>query len=70
MMLGTAASSSIAVADGRFSQGGQSCVRKIAMPSEIGTPITSAMSAVVSVPTIADPGAVTGRCSTSQTLEP
>ena len=53
MMLGTAASSSIVVATGRFSQGGQSWVRKIAMPRLIGTPTTSAISAVVSVPTTA-----------------
>jgi hypothetical protein len=36
-----------------LSQGGQSCVRKIAMPSESGTPITTAISAEVSVPTMA-----------------
>ena len=53
MMLGTAARSSIVVAIGRLSQGGQSCVKKIAMPSEIGTPITRAISAEVRVPTMA-----------------
>ena len=39
MMLGTAARSSIVVATGRFSQAGQSWVRKTAMPRRPGTPI-------------------------------
>jgi hypothetical protein len=53
MMLGTAASSSIVVETGRRSHGGQSCVRKIAMPMETGTPITRAIKAEVRVPVMA-----------------
>ncbi len=68
MMLGTAASNSMVVATGRLSQGGQSWVRKIAMPSDTGTPITSAMSAVVRVPTTATHAPYWSRC-TSQTLD-
>ena len=41
------------VATGRLSQGGQSCVRKIAMPRESGTPMTRAIRAVDRVPTMA-----------------
>ena len=52
MMLGIAASSSIAVPRGRLSHGGESSVRKRAMPKLTGTPITSAMVEVTSVPTI------------------
>ncbi len=50
MMLGIAASSSIAVPSGRFSHGGQSSVRNSAMPKLTGTPISRAMAEVTSVP--------------------
>ncbi len=50
MMLGTAASSSIVMATGLRAQPGQSCVRKIAMPSETGTPISRASTAEATVP--------------------
>ena len=53
MMLGTAARSSMAVPIGCFSQGGDSWVRKTAMPRLMGTPMTSAISAVVKVPATA-----------------
>ncbi len=49
-MLGTAASSSIAMPSGRFSHFGDSSVRKIAMPKLTGTAISSAMRLVISVP--------------------
>jgi hypothetical protein len=53
MMLGTAASSSTAVPTGCFSHAGDNCVRNTAMPMLIGTPTTTAISAVVSVPATA-----------------
>ena len=68
MMLGTAARSSIVVDTGRFSQAGQSWVRKTAMPSETGTPMTRAMRADVSVPTMATKAPNWSR-PTSQALE-
>jgi hypothetical protein len=49
-MEGTAASSSMAVPNGRLSQLGESSVRKSAMPKLTGTAITSAMNEVASVP--------------------
>src|SRR5437764_1408523 len=52
MMLGIAASSSIAVPSGRLSQSGDSSVRNKAIPKLTGTPIRSAMKEVTSVPTI------------------
>ena len=52
MMLGIAASNSIAVPSGRFSQVGESSVRKSAMPKLTGMPISSAMIDVANVPTI------------------
>jgi len=53
MMLGTAAKSSTAVDTGCFSHPGDSCVRKIAIPRLIGTPITKAIAADVNVPAMA-----------------
>src|SRR6187402_1855094 len=52
MMLGIAASISIAVPSGRRSQTGESSVRKIAVPKETGIAIPSAIAEVTSVPTI------------------
>ena len=52
MMLGMPASSSIAVPIGRRNAGGQISVRKIAMPSPIGTAMSMAINAVTSVPKI------------------
>ncbi len=52
MMLGIAASSSIAVPSGRRSQIGDSSVRKSAMPKLTGMPMRSAIAEVVSVPTM------------------
>ena len=46
MIEGMPASSSIAMPIGRRSAGGQSSVRKIAMPSPTGTAISMAMSEV------------------------
>src|SRR5215469_7219556 len=50
MMLGTAASSSIATPTGRLSQAGASSVRKIAMPKLIGTANSIEMIEVMIVP--------------------
>ncbi len=50
MMLGTAASNSIATPTGRLSHTGASSVRKTAMPKLIGTANSIAMSDVTSVP--------------------
>ena len=50
MMDGTAASNSTAVPTGRRNQSGANSVRKMAMPNEIGTEMTSAMTEVISVP--------------------
>ena len=50
MMLGTAASSSIATPTGRFSQAGAICVRKMAMPKLSGTAISMAITEVTTVP--------------------
>ena len=50
MMLGTAASSSMATPTGRFSHAGDSSVRKMAMPKLTGTAISIAISEVTSVP--------------------
>ena len=50
MIDGTAANSSTAVPTGRRSQSGASSVRNTAMPNEIGTEMTSAMTEVISVP--------------------
>ena len=52
MMLGIAASSSIATPIGRRSQGGESSVRNSAIPKLTGTPIASAIIDVTSVPMI------------------
>lgn len=49
-MDGTAASSSMAVPSGRFSQAGDSSVRNSAMPKLTGTAISKAMNEVASVP--------------------
>ena len=50
MIDGIAASSSIAVPSGRFSHAGHISVRKSAMPKLTGTPISSAIAEVTSVP--------------------
>ena len=50
MMLGIAASSSIAVPMGRRSHSGDSSVRKTAMPKLTGMPISRAMNDVARVP--------------------
>jgi hypothetical protein len=50
MMDGIAARSSTAVPRGRFRTTGHISVRKSAMPKLTGTPMTSAMSDVTSVP--------------------
>ena len=50
MMLGIAASSSIATPIGRFSQRGASSVITRAIPKLTGTPTTSAISDVITVP--------------------
>ena len=50
MMLGTAASSSIAMPTGRLSHTGASSVRKMAIPKLTGIAITRAMSEVTTVP--------------------
>src|SRR3954471_24606649 len=52
MIDGIAASSSIAVASGRRSHGGESSVRNTAIPNEIGIAMTIAIVDVTSVPTI------------------
>ena len=52
-MDGTAASSSMAVPNGRRSQVGQFSVRNKAMPKASGTAISSAMPALNTVPTMA-----------------
>ena len=53
MMLGIAASSSIAVPSGPRSHFGDSSVRKSAMPKLTGMPMRSAITEVVNVPTMA-----------------
>ena len=50
MMLGTAASSSIATPTGRLSHAGASSVRKMAMPKLTGIASSSARKEVTSVP--------------------
>ena len=50
MIEGMPASSSMQTPIGRFSQGGQSSVRKMAMPMPTGTAISSAMIEVTTVP--------------------
>ena len=50
MMLGTAASSSMATPIGRFSSGGQSSVRNSAIPNPAGTASSMAMTEVTTVP--------------------
>ncbi len=50
MMLGTAASSSIATPTGRLSQDGASSVRKMAIPRLTGTANSMAMKEVTRVP--------------------
>ena len=50
MIEGIPASISIAIEIGRISRGGQSSVRKIAMPIPTGTAINSATKEVISVP--------------------
>ena len=50
MMLGTAASNSIATPIGRFSHGGHSSVRNSAIPKPVGTASSIAISEVTSVP--------------------
>ncbi len=50
MMLGIAASSSIIVASGRFSQTGDSSVMNSAIPNATGMPISIAIAEVTSVP--------------------
>ena len=52
MMLGIAASISIAVPSGRRSHGGDSSVRNSAMPKLTGIPMSRAMREVTSVPTM------------------
>ena len=52
MMDGTAASSSTAVPKGRRSAAGQVSVRKIATPNASGTATSSAMPALIKVPTM------------------
>jgi hypothetical protein len=52
MMLGIAASISIAVPSGRRSHTGESSVRNMAMPKLTGIAMASAMALVPSVPTI------------------
>ena len=50
MMLGTAASSSTATPMGRLSIGGQSSVKKSAMPKPVGTAMAIAITEVTTVP--------------------
>src|SRR5580698_2314979 len=50
MMLGTAASNSMAMPTGRFIHTGASSVRKMAMPKLTGIAITSAITEVITVP--------------------
>ncbi len=52
MMDGIAASISIATPSGRRSQTGASSVRNMAMPKDTGTAISSAMKALITVPSI------------------
>ena len=52
MMLGIAASNSMAVPSGRLSHGGESSVRNSAMPKLMGMPISNAIADVAIVPTI------------------
>ena len=52
MMLGIAASSSMAMLRGRFIQRGDNSVMNRAIPKLTGTPITMAMSEVTRVPYI------------------
>ena len=54
MMLGMAASSSMAVPTGRFSQGGASSVMNRAMPKLTGTAIRMAISEETRVPTVGE----------------
>ena len=52
MMLGIAASNSMAVPSGRLSHGGESSVKNSAIPKLTGMPIRSAIADVAIVPTI------------------